>query len=96
MRHLIAVVLGSLFAVGCVGAVGEEGTGGDDDPNPNPNGKMGQTIYIRDVHPAMAKCSGGACHNSIASRCFRTFTRSITCGCSWKARQPTPSRPGRL
>jgi hypothetical protein len=67
MRHLIAVVLGSLFAVGCVGAVGEEGMGGDDDPNPNPSGKMGQTVYIRDVHPAMAKCSGGACHSTIAS-----------------------------
>jgi hypothetical protein len=61
MRHLFAVVL--LFAVGCVGAVGEEGMGGDDDPNPDPNGKMGQTVYVRDVHPAMNRCSGGACHS---------------------------------
>jgi hypothetical protein len=67
MRHLFAVVLGSLFAVGCVGAVGEEGTGGDDDPNPDPTAKMGEKVYIADVHPIMSRCSGGACHSTIAS-----------------------------
>lgn len=69
MRHLLAVVLGSLFAVGCVGAVGEEGTGGDDgtDPDPNPTNKMGPTVYANDVHPALNKCSGVACHSSNAS-----------------------------
>jgi hypothetical protein len=60
MRHLFAMVLGSLFAAGCVGAVGETGTGGDDTMEPDPSGKMGATIYARDVHPAMNKCSGGA------------------------------------
>jgi hypothetical protein len=67
MRHLLAVVLGSLFAVGCVGAVGEEGTGGDDGVDPNPTAKMGQKTYIRDVHPIMSRCSGGACHSVGAS-----------------------------
>lgn len=62
MRHLIAI---ALFAAGCVGAVGETGTGGDDDPGVDPN-KMGPQIYARDVHPAMNKCSGAACHNADA------------------------------
>src|SRR5215216_6389741 len=65
MRHLFAVVLGTVFAAGCLGAVGEEGTGGDDDPV-NPSGKMGQTVYTKDVHAALNKCSGGACHSSDA------------------------------
>jgi hypothetical protein len=65
MRHLLAIAVGTLFAAGCVGAVGETGTGGDD-TEPDPSGKMGKTIYVRDVHPAMNKCSGGACHNADA------------------------------
>jgi len=48
-----------------MGAVGDEGTGGDD-MDPNPSGGMGATIYAKDVHPTMNKCSGGACHNSDA------------------------------
>ncbi len=34
--------------------------------NPNPTGKMGQTVFTRDVHPILNKCSGGACHNTDA------------------------------
>src|SRR5512139_1549810 len=66
MRHLFAVVLGSLFAAGCMGAVGETGTTGGPDSGTT-TGKMGQTIYTRDVHPALNKCSGGACHSTDAS-----------------------------
>jgi hypothetical protein len=64
MRHLLAVVSGFLLATGCVGEIGESDPGnpnpdaGDTDPN-----KMGPVIYSRDVHPAVAKCSGGACHS---------------------------------
>ena len=66
MRHLFAVVLGSLFAAGCVGAVGDEGQGTGPDSGTTTGNKMGATIYARDVHPALNKCSGGACHNTDA------------------------------
>jgi hypothetical protein len=55
-----------MFAAGCMGAVGDE----SQTPTPDggtTTGKQGQTIYTRDVHPTMNKCSGGACHNSDAS-----------------------------
>ena len=69
MRHLLAVALGSVFAAGCVGAVGQEGTG-TENPTPDsgttPGDKEGPTIYANDVHEIMMKCSGGACHNADA------------------------------
>jgi hypothetical protein len=49
-----------------MGSVGQEGTNPGPDSGSNPSGKMGQTVYTRDVHPAMNKCSGGACHNADA------------------------------
>ena len=67
MRHLFAVVLGSLFAAGCVGAVGDEGQQTGPDSGTTTGNKMGATIYARDVYPALNKCSGGACHNSDAA-----------------------------
>lgn len=69
MRHLLAVVLGSVFAAGCMGAVGDEGSGPGTTPDApgGTTGKMGQTLYTTNVHPAMNRCSGGACHSSTAS-----------------------------
>ncbi|HLL25445.1 MAG TPA: hypothetical protein VK427_25085 [Kofleriaceae bacterium] len=61
MRHLLAV---AVLATGCVGTVGEEGEGPD---GSTPAGKTGQTVYTRDVHAPLAKCSGGACHSTDAA-----------------------------
>src|SRR5688572_24539995 len=67
MRHLFAVVLGSMFAAGCMGAVGDESQMPSPDSGGTTTGKQGQTIYTRDVHSIMNKCSGGACHNTDAA-----------------------------
>ena len=66
MRHLFAVLLGSALAAGCMGSVGEESSTPTPDSGGSTTGKQGPTIYARDVHPAMNKCSGGACHNADA------------------------------
>ncbi len=50
-----------------MGSVGDEGQGNRPDSGGTTTGKMGQTVYTRDVHPIMNKCSGGACHNTDAS-----------------------------
>ena len=47
-----------------MGSVGDEGSNGSPDSGTTTTGKMGQTIYIRDVHPILSKCSGAVCHNS--------------------------------
>lgn len=68
MRHLFAVILGSVLVTGCMGAVGSE----DNTPTPDSGGtttdpsKEGPKIYARDVHPSMAKCSGAGCHDASA------------------------------
>ena len=66
MRHLFAVALGSLFAAGCMGAVGEDGKGTGTDAGNNTGG-MAKTLYVNNVHSIMNRCSGGACHSSDAS-----------------------------
>src|SRR5688572_22501643 len=66
MRHLFTVVLGTVLAAGCMGSVGEESTNPGPDSGTTTGNKQGPTIYARDVHPAMNKCSGGACHNADA------------------------------
>ncbi|MDQ3366541.1 MAG: hypothetical protein M3680_14040 [Myxococcota bacterium] len=66
MRHLLAVVSGLLLATGCIGQVGEEQVPNNDKPDAGTTTdptKKGPAIYSRDVHPIMAKCSGGGCHN---------------------------------
>jgi len=50
-----------------MGAVGDESQTPTPDGGGTTTGKQGQQIYTRDVHPAMNKCSGGACHNVDAS-----------------------------
>jgi hypothetical protein len=51
-----------------MGEVGQESNPppGPDSGGPGPGEKEGPAIYARDVHPAMNKCSGGACHNADA------------------------------
>jgi hypothetical protein len=47
-----------------MGSVGDEGSNGTPDSGTVTTGKMGQTIYVRDVHSIMNKCAGGVCHDS--------------------------------
>jgi hypothetical protein len=64
MRGIMALACGIAFAAGCVGDF-DSGPGLDPEPEPepDPSGKMGPTLYKRDVHPATAKCSGSVCHS---------------------------------
>ena len=64
MRLLLSTLF--IFAAGCVGSVGDDsqGDGGDGDgPNPPPTGRTAREIFKQDVHPALAKCQSGGCHD---------------------------------
>jgi hypothetical protein len=52
------------FAVGCVGDIGDSQTPGDDDGGGSNTPSRGRSTFKSDVHPALGKCSGGACHDT--------------------------------
>lgn len=52
------------FAVGCVGDIGAGQTPGDDDDGGSNTPSRGRSTFKSDVHPALGKCSGGACHDT--------------------------------
>jgi hypothetical protein len=66
-----ATFLSALVLIGCVGKVGTSDVEiNDDDPDPkNDNDSPPTTesqarmMFVAEVHPIMAKCSGGACHS---------------------------------
>jgi hypothetical protein len=74
MRVLTTILF---LAAGCVGSIGDENPG-DDDPNPDPDPvdtRTAREIFKADVHPAIGKCSSGACHdiNATASPALSKF-----------------------
>jgi hypothetical protein len=75
MRLLTSILF--LAAAGCVGSIGDENPGDDPkDPDPNPTDtRTAKEMFTADVHPAVAKCSGGACHdiNATASPALSKF-----------------------
>ncbi|MBA3392754.1 MAG: hypothetical protein H0T89_08925 [Deltaproteobacteria bacterium] len=95
MRHLLAAVSGLLMVTGCVGAVGGTDTGGDDGTDEPDAGTtintMGATIYKRDVHAAMAKCSGGGCHSldAVSGALGKFYTMDPDAGYAAIERAPT-------
>jgi hypothetical protein len=54
-----------VLATACVGQLGN--TPGDDDDDPTPPAGAAREIYVEDVHPIMARCSGIACHSTDAT-----------------------------
>lgn len=62
MRLLTTIFF--IATAGCVGGVGSDDQGGDDDPNDPPmGGKTAKEMFTADVYPILAKCSGGGCHD---------------------------------
>ncbi len=62
------VFIAIVAAAGCVGAIEDSADGTTDDTtdgddNTVPSDKEGPGLYKRTVHPIMAKCQGGGCHN---------------------------------
>jgi hypothetical protein len=68
MRRLFLLSTILLLSAGCVGSIGDENPGGDggDDDNDDTPEKMGETVFKRDVHPTMLKCSSAGCHDRTA------------------------------
>jgi cytochrome c553 len=98
MRHLLAAFSGLLLATtGCVGEIGENGPNNN---NPTPDGgdttsnKMGPAVFARDVYPAMAKCSGGACHSTDAVSGALGKYYSADAAASYQAIQNAPTIVG--
>ena len=60
MRLLTTILI---LAAGCVGNVGNDSQGDDDGPNPTDT-RTAKEMFKTDVHPALLKCSGGACHDN--------------------------------
>jgi hypothetical protein len=63
MRPILFAVC--VLASACVGQLGNT-TPDDDDDGPGPAGAA-REIYINDVHPVMARCTGIACHATDAT-----------------------------
>jgi hypothetical protein len=63
MRSILLAVF--VLATGCVGTLNQNPPG-DDDDDPGPT-EEARTLYIENVHPIMARCSGGTCHSTDAT-----------------------------
>lgn len=63
MRLLPSLVFLAAAAAGCVGDVGPDDNNNNNNNNNNNDTRTAKAIFTADVYPAVAKCSGGACHD---------------------------------
>jgi hypothetical protein len=87
MRLLTTILI---LATGCVGNVGDGGQG-DDDGNNNTDNRTAKEMFKADVHPALLKCSGNACHDNTGTSAALSKFYNADAETSYTATVMTPT-----